>query len=173
MFVKQSGFALITSVLILIALSILVLGGTQSTLMQEKMTAAVRGSHISLEIAESGVKDAEAAIEALTSVTGFSDSGADGLYSQDNGPSDYFSDSIWTDALTADATTEVSGVTAKYYIEYMGQVTMEAENDSITIGGYGSTTETTDSHVFKIVSRSTGIDGNTERVIVSYYGKNF
>ncbi|WP_354623372.1 PilX N-terminal domain-containing pilus assembly protein [Psychromonas sp. MME2] len=75
---KQSGAVLVISLIIVITLTLLVLSGTQSTLMQEKMTSAMREAHVSLEVAESGVKDAESMIENLTGVSGFSDTGAGG-----------------------------------------------------------------------------------------------
>lgn len=173
MFSKEKGFALVVSLILLFALSILVLSGSQSTLLQEKMTAAVRDSHVSLEVAESGVVDAEVVIEALADTSSFNSTGTGGKYSQDNGPEDYFDEAVWTDSTTAEATTSISDITAQYYIEYMGQLVLEADDSDITVSGYGESSESSDTHVFKIVSRSMGTDGNTERIIVSYYGKEF
>lgn len=174
MYKKQSGAVLVVSLVILIALTLLVLSTTQSTLIQEKMTSAARDGHISFEIAESGVKDAEAVIESLTDITSFKDDGTGGLYSENNGPADVFADSVWVDAKTSVASTSTTGtVLSRYYIEYLGMYAVEEDLTGININGYGQTAGAGDVHGFKIVSRSTGTDGNTNRFIVSYYGKRF
>lgn len=168
---KQSGATLIISLIILIILTILVLSGSQSTIIQEKMTAAIRDSHVSLEIAESGIRDAEEMIEGLSSVAGFND--VDGRYSENSGPADIFASATWADSLTSAATTSVSGSVARYYVEYLGLLSLDDDSSGLNMTGYGETTGEGDVHGFKVVSRSVGRDGNTERIIVSYYGKRF
>lgn len=170
---KQSGAVLVISLIILIMLTILVLSGTQSTLMQEKMTSAIRDSHISLEIAESGLNDAEEMIEGLVGLSTFDGSG--GLYAENAGPSDVFADAVWDDSLTIAATTETAGVgfVSRYFVEYLGELILDDDLGGLNMTGYGETTGSGDIHGFKIVSRSTGRDGNTERIIVGYYGKRF
>lgn len=168
---KQSGAVLVISLIILIMLTVLVLSGTQSTIMQEKMTSAIRDSHISLEIAESGVRDAEQMIEGLTGVANFNDTS--GKYSENGGPVDLFDEDIWAANLTSTAATSVSGHVANYFVEYVGLLSFDEDLGALNMTGYGETTGGGDIHGFKIVSRSTGRDGNTERIIVSYYGKRF
>lgn len=170
---KQSGAVLIVSLIILIMLTVLVLSGTQSTVMQEKMTAAIRDSHISLEIAESGVRDAEKMIEALTGISGFNATGTGGKYSEGNGPTDLFDENNWTETLTSTATTSVSDHVSRYFVEYLGLLSLEENLGSLNMMGYGETTGGGDIHSFKIVSRSVGTNSSTERIIVSYYGKRF
>jgi len=172
---RQSGAILIVSLIILVALTLFVLSGGQNVMIQEKMTSAVRDMHVSLEIAESGIRDAESYIDMLSNLDSFSDNGSGGLYSEGNGPSDLFADGTWDDNVIS-ATTDVSDghAVATYFIEDIGEVSFDEGTDSsITIGSYGSTSDDAASEVFKIVSRSTGISGNTERVIVSYYAKSF
>lgn len=173
MFKKQTGAVLITCLVILISLTLLVLSGGQSGIVQEKMTAAMRDAHVSLEVAESGVIDAEAIVEALTGIGGFTDTGAGGRYSEGNGPNDLFADTVWSNALTSESTTTVSGQLSRYYIEYLGMLSIEEDLSGVNVTGYGETTGAGNIHGFKIVSRSTGRDGNTERIVVSYYGKRF
>jgi len=160
---KQSGAVLVVSLIILIMLTILVLSGTQSTLIQQKMTSAVRDTHISLEMAESGLKDAEGMIEGLTSVAAFNGSG--GFYSENNGP----------DNKTIAATTETAGAgkVSRYFVEYLGVLSLDEDLSTLNLTGYGETTGGGNIHGFKIVSRSTGRDGNTARIIVGYYAKSF
>ena len=170
---KQSGAVLIISLIILIILTVLVLSSTQSTLMQEKMTSSMRDSHISLEMAESGLKDAENLIDTLVGVSTFT--GLNGLYSENNGPIDVFADAIWTNNLTIAATTETSGtgIVSRYFVEDLGVLIINENSSKLNIVGYGETTGSGDIHGFKIVSRSEGRDGNTERIIVGYYAKRF
>jgi type IV pilus assembly protein PilX len=170
---KQSGAVLVISLVILIMLTVLVLSGTQSTLMQEKMTSAIRDSHISLEIAESGLVDAEQMIEGLIGVSSFD--GTAGRYAENAGPSDMFDSSNWTDSLTIAATTETAGtgLVARYFVVDLGVLTLDDELGNLNMTTYGETTGSGDINGFKIVSRSTGRDGNTERIIVGYYGKRF
>lgn len=171
---KESGAILAISLIILLVVTTIVISSTQSGVLQEKMSAAAREGHISLEIAESGIRDAEKMIETLTSTTAFNSSGNGGLYSQDSGPNDLFDTSIWSDSVTISATTVISGQTARYSIEELGLLPMPDEDlSTINMMGYGETTGGGDVHVFKIVSRSMGSNANSERIIVSYYGKRF
>tara|TARA_R110001583_G_scaffold26571_7_gene95837 strand:- start:4718 stop:5251 length:534 start_codon:yes stop_codon:yes gene_type:complete len=173
---KQSGAVLIISLIILFTLTILVLSGNKTVVLQEKMTMAVRDTHITLEMSESGIMDAESFIETLSNTDAFNTSGTGGLYSQDNGPADIFASSAWSDTNTASATTSVSksGQVAQYFIEYLGLLPVsDADSSSVNITGYGETANEGDVHGFKIVSRSQGNNGDIERIVVSYYGKNF
>jgi len=173
---KQFGAVLIVSLIILVALTLFVLSASQSVLIQEKMTSAVRDMHISLEIAESGVKDAEVYIEGLSDTSTFSATGTDGLYSQGTGPVDLFADATWTDGVIRRAATDVSdnNIVASYFIEDMGEITFEDDDSSsMAISTYGDISERRAAEVFKVVSRSMGRSANTERIIISYYAKNF
>ena len=169
---KESGAVLIVSLIILIALTLFVLSGTHTVMMQEKMTSAVRDMHVSLEIAVSGIIDAEAYVDSLANTSTFNNTGASGLYSEGNGPSDLFANATWAAGFVRLSSIDVSGggVKANYFIEYMGKRTVSVGNPSVAIGENSSSTSSVD--IFKIVSRSAGRSGNTERIIVTYYAKN-
>ncbi len=169
---KQSGAILVTTLIILFALTFFVLSGSQSVVMQEKMTAAVRDIHVSLEIAESGLKDGEVVVAGLTDLSQFNDSGSNGFYSEGFGPSDLFTESTWETDITHTAATAVSGQQARYFIEYMGVMPLTGNYDTVTIHGYGETAVENNAHLFKVVSRALGGSGNSERILVSYYSKN-
>ncbi|WP_354623373.1 hypothetical protein [Psychromonas sp. MME2] len=62
---------------------------------------------------------------------------------------------------------------SRYFVEYLGELALEEDLSGLNMTGYGETTGGGDIHGFKIVARAAGKDGNTERVIVSYYGKRF
>jgi len=171
--IRQQGAALIVSLFILLLMTLLSLSGTQTTMMQEKMTSAVRDSNIALESAESGVKEAEAYIEGLVSTSSFSATGDGGIYSEGNAPADYFSSAIWTDAKTIAATHGINDTTARYFVVDIGEIDVEADNSTdLNLGGYGKTTvgggEVT---AFRAVARGTGQSGTAERIIITMYGK--
>lgn len=176
MFKKQSGAVLVTTMIILFTLTFLVLSSSQSGVIQEKMTAAVRDAHISLEIAESGLKDAEGVVAGLVIddlSNKFDSSGTKGFYSEGSGPEDLFDLDNWKAANTSPAGTSISEQKALYFVEYIGLLPITAADyDTVTITGYGETTVQNEAHIFKIVSRALGNSGNSERILVSYYSKN-
>ena len=171
---NQSGAVLIISLIILFSLTLLVLSSSQVVLVQEKMTSAVRDMHISLEIAQSGIADAENKIENLTDINSFDSVGKNGLYSKGNGPTDIFDTDLWRGTRSVVATTNISDEAARYFIEDLGLISdFTTETSSVEIkNNYGKkTTTTSDVHVFKIVARSLGGNGNSERIIMDYYTK--
>jgi len=170
---KQSGAVLIVSLIVLVALTLFVLSGSHSVMMQEKMVSAVRDMHVSLEVAESGVLDAEQVIEGLTDVTSFNASGSNGLYSEGNGPTDLYDDALWNSSNVATAGTSISSNQALYFVEYLGVYTSSTAIIDDSVETYGDESAESETSLFKIVSRSLGINGNTERIIVSYYAKSF
>ena len=177
---KQSGAVLVVSLMILIILTVLVLSGTQSTLIQQKMTSAVRDAHISLEMSESGLKDAEKMIEGLTlaRVTEFNNNSG-GLYSVNSGP-DVFSNTLWkgegedkNKTIVASVEVAEKGIVSRYFVEYLGVLSLDEDLSTLNMTGYGETTGGGNVHGFRISSGSTGRDGNTARIIVGYYAKSF
>lgn len=169
---KQSGAVLVLSLIILSALTLFVLSGSRTVLLQEKMTSAVRDLRVSIEIAESGVKDAEADIKALIDVSSFSDTGAGGLYSEGNAPTDIFDPTIWGEETSTLAVTVISGKQARYFIEDLGEIS-STNSSSVSVNGYGKAKDEDTVHLFRIVSRSLGTNGHTERIISCHYGKKF
>ncbi|MCD9460244.1 PilX N-terminal domain-containing pilus assembly protein [Marinibactrum halimedae] len=168
---KQRGVALAVSLIILLVLTLVVLSGNQNVLLQEKMTASVREAHLSLAAAEAGIVEAENFLGLIINVTGFTDTGANGLYSEGNGPIDIFADATWQAGQFRTATA-MNGVSAQFYIEHVGDIENDDTAQGLNLTGYGQTTGGASSEIFKIVSRSTGRDGNSERIVVSYFGVN-
>ncbi|WLQ14058.1 PilX N-terminal domain-containing pilus assembly protein [Hahella aquimaris] len=171
---RQSGAALIVSLIILIVLTVIALQGGRSVVMQEKMTAAVRDGHIALQIAEAGVLDAQVFIQNnVNNLSDYNETGTGGLYSLGTGPIDAWSESVWSDSTKIKtATTSIEGMVAQYYIEYMGRIKTEDDDlGGINLNNYGQTTGEGDVDAFKVVSRSLGKSGNSERIITALFGK--
>jgi len=166
---KQQGAVLAVSLIILLVVTILSVQGIQTTLMQEKMTAAVRDSHVALEAAEAGLVDAGAYIATLVSTAGFNDAGTGGLYSKGEGPlpSQVFTDAVWASGATRTGNA-IAGITPQYFIEELSEIASGDEGVSLDTGygrGGGAIMG------FKIFSRATGKNTNTTRIVVGYYAK--
>lgn len=74
----QKGAALLTSLLILLVLSLLAVSSMQNSSMQERMVSAQREGFMAMEGAELALREAELAVEALASPSGFNT--MDGFY---------------------------------------------------------------------------------------------
>lgn len=169
---QQSGAALAISLIILLIMTIIIISGAQNIALQEKMAASTRDGMTSFEAAETAIKEAEDKIELLVSTSSFSDTGVGGLYKKDFGPSDISDKSIWESSITIAGTQSTQGATATYYIEDLGILPVPEEDLSgINMTGYGQTTGGGDVTIFKIVSRSLGVSGNAERILISMHGK--
>ena len=176
---RQTGAALFMSLIFLLVLTILGLASMNDSVMQTKMASAVQDSNIALQGAESAARDAENQIETnVASLVLFTDEGNAGLYSNTSSTlPDYFNQGSWA----SDSTKTISGSTVvkgvkeqpRYFIQYVGFVNQEDANASINMSNYSHEAGTGDVHGFKIISRSTGASGNTQRLIESYYGKRF
>ncbi len=162
---------LLISMMILFMLTVVALSTSKSSLMQAKMTAAVFDANASLNVTEAALFETADFIETLVNVDGFG-SGGNGLYAEDNGPADMFADATWA-AGKYWTSTGIDGVTAQVFIEDLGIPNGSFDNTSIAQMGYGQTTGVGTVHIFKIVARSLGPNGDSERITMTYYGKRF
>jgi len=178
----QQGAVLAISLIVLLVLTIVVISSNQSVILQEKMSQSVRDSHVSLSLAEAGVRAAEVFIDGVANTTGFVAAGTDGLYSTGNGPVDFFNTAIWTPALTdEEAVTLPNGGTenVQFFIEHLGELTdTTASASDLNLLNYGQTSGSGKRDLFKIVSRACGAvtclaGGTTERIVVTYYARSF
>ena len=178
---KQNGAVLAVSLMILLVLTVLTVTSNRTVLMQNKMAEATFEGQVSLQIAESAIRDAETYIDTLATTANFDNEGSNGLYSIDDGPNDVFLDSVWTGITIGGAprvrtsnarVVQGNNITADYFIESLGEMALEDEDLSgVNMMGYGQTTGGGDVNVFKIVARATGNSGNAERIVEVYYGR--
>lgn len=168
----QKGAALLTSLLILLVLTLLALSGMQGSLLQEKMTSAVREGQISLEAAEYAVREAEELLELNTVTLG--NFGSDnGLYTRAGAPNP-LADSTWNSSGTA--SLEATGFpltlaeNPRFFIEYIGETSSAESPGDLQITNYDDHTGGSKPLGFRIVAWSSGRNGETRRVIESYYG---
>lgn len=171
-FARQNGAVLITSLLILLILTLLALSGMQGSLLQDKMTSAVRESQIALEASEYAVREAEEYLEDQTVTLG--DFGTeDGLYTRATAP-DPMLDSTWDSSGSASReATGYPGTVAenpRYFIEYIGQTSTQEAPGDLQIQNYDDHTGGSKPLGFRIVAWSSGRNGETRRIVESYYG---
>lgn len=170
----QKGAALAISLIILLVLTLVVVSGSQEVVLQERMSAAVRDGHISLQAAEFALHKAEEDINLLTGTAGFSDTGSGGYYSKGKGPANLFNSANWESSKTRSGTMTVDGqaVSYAYFIEETDVIEVPDENMAgVNMMGYGQTTGGGDVTAFRVVARGTGMSGNAERILVAYIGK--
>lgn len=163
----QQGAVLILSLLLLLLLSLLAISSMQGTVMQERMVSAEREGMLSLEIAESAVRDAETFIDGLNTLTGFN--GTNGLFGIGNNTPDPLAAATWSGAnVRAAAPVVVNGisVTPKYFVTHVGDA--EAKENLMVGQGYSGPVAT-EAQAFKIVTWSPGVTGDSQRVIESFY----
>ncbi|SFR86472.1 type IV pilus assembly protein PilX [Marinobacter daqiaonensis] len=163
----QSGAALILSLLLLLVMSLLAISSMQGTVMQERMVSAEREGMVSLEVAESAIRDAEIFIDGLTTLTGFN--GNNGLFGMGNATPDPIANATWVGGNVRDATVVVvngTNVTPRFFVEHVG----DAENQENLMEGQGySGPVATEAQAFRIVAWSPGVTGSSQRVIESFY----
>lgn len=166
---SQRGAALILSLLMLLILSLLAISSMQNTVMQERMVSAEREGMVSLEIAESGLRDAEIFLDGVGNLTEFD--GTDGLYGLlDNAP-DPLDANTWIGASSRVGNVVAGlGVTPRFYIRHVGEA---RESENIQLGtGYGNNSGLSEQQAFRIVAWSPGLTGESQRIIESYYTRD-
>lgn len=161
----ERGAALILSLLLLLVLTLLAISSMQNTVMQERMVSAEREGMVSLEIAESGLRDAEIVIENLTSLAGFN--GTNGLYPAGEAGPDPLAAETWkgSASIVGDIVPDL-GVAPRYFILHEGEA---SQSDDIMIGDGYSAPPPQDAQAFRIVAWSPGVSGEAQRIIEAYY----
>ncbi|GAA0850670.1 hypothetical protein GCM10009113_32630 [Marinobacter szutsaonensis] len=166
---KQRGAALILSLLLLLVLTLLAISSMQGSIMQEKMVSGAREGMVSLEIAESGLRDAEVRLEGISLLSSFD--GSDGLYGPDNASPDPLTHD-WSQGTGVSDANEIQGVTPRYFIEHIGDAYQEEQITDIVVEGYTHETGALNAQAFRIVVWSPGVSGDSQRIVESYYTRN-
>lgn len=177
----QSGAALLVCLLMLLVLSLLAVAGMRDTTLQEKMVSAQKDSQMALAMAEDALHQVEKQIDDNTVVLADFNNSAE-LYAPGAAP-DATSQAIWsssstaTSAVTATATEwqaeyGSSVPSPRYFIELIGSTASANNPGDVNLAGradYDTGGGTTIG--FRIVVRSTGLTGKTQRIIEEFYGR--
>lgn len=169
---KQSGAALFIVLILLLVVTIIGVSSMNDTLMQGKMAGAMQDSNIALQGVETALRDAETYIRSLSTTGGFGPAG-NGLYDEGNAP-DHAAAATWTGTNSIEAGA-VAGLAdnPRYFIELAGEVTSDDTETKINVDTYSHETGGGTILAFRIVARSTGASGSAQRVVESYYGREF
>ncbi|GAA6167532.1 pilus assembly PilX family protein [Sessilibacter corallicola] len=170
---NQRGAVLIISLVVLTVLTIVVLSANRGVVIQERMTSAIRESNVAFQSAESGLVEAELFIETIPGIAIFSDVGANGLYTQNNGPADYSDPAVWDPGITRLAAETAPGYETRYFIENLGAFAIGGIAQDISLNNdYSQPEIDTVAEVFRVVVRTVGPNGQPVRIIAGYYSAN-
>ncbi len=165
---RQSGVALLMSLVILLVLSLLAISSMQGSVMQERMATAQRDGVVSLETAEAGLIQAETVLEGLTNLDDFGTEAGFFEPADEELPNPY-DPNIWSDDDLTIAGTTIDGRTPRYFFEYKGKVKLEQEGElPRDLGGQqqGGSAELDSA---RIVVMGPGPSGESRRVIEAFY----
>jgi type IV pilus assembly protein PilX len=167
---NQKGLALVSALLLLIVITIVAVSGMQSSIMQEKMVTATRDSNVALEGAEHALREAENIINVFKTTGSFNNTGC--LYTQGSAPANMFDPAVWTTAKSCPINysgTELAHA-PRYFIELSGELQSNTAA-AVNVGNYGDLQAGSKVTAFRIVARSTGATGLSQRFVAIYYGK--
>jgi len=163
---SEQGAALILSMLLLLVLTLLASSAMQSSILQQRMVAGMATGMTSIEIAESGLRDAERWLDGVSDLSVFD--GTNGLYRpSDTPPSPLEHD--WVNGTNVQNASSIGGATPKYFVQYLGYFTRTGSINGIAIEGYGHSTAPVSAQAFRIVVWAAGANGESHRLLESYY----
>lgn len=173
---SQRGAALFVSLMLLLVLTILAISSMQGTVLQEQMVSAQRDGQIAFEGAEHAMREAEAFLRqaALPSFEN-----KNGLFKADGTPpvgAALFASSFWVDANTRKASMPKSGgedllaEQPRYFIQVLDPTSISFNSRlNLNMQNYNNNSGDTTVYPYRIVARSTGISGQSARVIEQYF----
>ncbi|OEY66656.1 hypothetical protein BG841_09445 [Marinobacter sp. X15-166B] len=172
---------MLTSLLILLILSLLAVSSMQNSSMQERMVSAQREGYMAMEGAELALREAERAIDALASPSGFD--AMDGFYETGTAPrgTGVFAAGVWAGGNSVAVPVPlVNGnplfpEAPRYLVEFVGDAQLEIGKESadVNMTNYTHETGATVAKAFRIVARSTGATGEGQRILEEYYRREF
>lgn len=168
---QQNGAALIVSLIILVAMTLLGISSMKGTSTELAMAGNLRESALTFQAAEAGLRSAESIIENSTSHAMFNDIDNKAyLYNTEADP-DYLDKESWKNAESAKNISLAAVKTSpKYFIKYLGEW---AQNPLalVNIGsGYGGQPPGIITSNFRVTSRGSGQTDQSFRTVQSYYG---
>lgn len=174
---REGGAALLVSLVILLVLTVLALSSMQGTTLQERMVASQRDSQAALEGAEHALMEAEKLLSQGT-VPSFTNSG--GLFNlTGEAPigADVMDPATWkpdADKSTASSMPKLGGTAylaeaPRYFIQILpaDAIASNSEMPLNTGDGYMPPGEIS-ATAYRVVARSTGISGQSSRVVEAY-----
>lgn len=176
-FRRQSGAALIISLILLLVMSLLATSSMDRVTMQELMVNAQRDGEMALELTEEVLREAERRIDGgLLALTDFTASGP--LYAAGTAPAPE-DPATWQDSNTFEATETQAAWSQtfgravpmpRYYIELVGDLAgMGQVTDVVVSGRHNMTASDIRPSGFRVVAMSRGLSGDARRIVEVYY----
>lgn len=164
---RQSGGVLILTLVFLLILMVVVTGASNSTIMQEKMTLAVKESSIALERAEEALREAESYITN----TDEEDMKKKTFFFSPNDAPDPFSSITWNNSKEIPASA--ANGNASYFIEKVGPY-HNSISPQIQMGDVSQELYSSKVTGYRVVARGTvkgGSQVQAQRILVVYFKK--
>ena len=170
---NNTGVALFISLVMLLMLTIIGVSSVQTTTLEVRMARNEHDALLAFQAAESALRDAEGALDLLTSAVGFTDTGTNGQWTiADIGDPDRWElAGLWTGALSIDADTNVTGVAAqpRFIIEHVASVIREENAYQIDDPYAASGADRIE--MFRVTARGVGGSPNAVVLLQSTYGR--
>ena len=164
---QQGGGVLIMTLVFLLILTVVVSGASNSSVMQEKMTLAVKDSNVALERAEEALREAEDFIKNTDNATIESKA----FFFAPNEAPDPFAAATWVD--TDNTPASAANGNAGYFIEMVGPY-YNAGSPQVQLGDVSQEIATASVTGYRVVARGTVKSGNqvqAQRLLVVYFKK--
>ena len=173
---RQTGAALIISLIILMLLTIIGVTGMQTTALEERMAGNMRDKALAFESAEAALRDAETFMDTVFTLGAFNADGSDGYY--DDSILKIWEEVDWDGAdggntnKAVTATSSIPGVAqGQYVIQYIADSEEEDVSGGHNLINIGQGTGAGNSSIFRITARGTGASGNAVVILQTIYGR--
>lgn len=166
---SQNGAALIVSLIILVALTMLSITSMRGSTSELTMAGSLRESGLTFQAAEAGLRTAEALVASSTS-SGAYDGTTPSLLGESDADPDYLNNNSWTGASSAAVTLAGISTSPQYIIKFLGEWSQNPLA-KVNIGsGYGGQPPGREVSNYRVTSRGTGQTGTSFRTVQSYFG---
>ena len=165
---SQSGMVLVTSLVILMILTMLGLSSVQGTSIQELIARNQRDSNLAFNAAETAIIEAEALLNAITSISYDSD---DPLVIDSTDGGSIFADASVADPWTSGSENTASDGRAKYIVEHIS--TVVSDEDRLNLDNIGQNPNACCTQMFRIRAKGLGGTDDAQVIIEAAYGKRF
>ena len=169
---KQTGSALIISLLILIVMTLIGITGMGTSSLEEKMAGNDRDAALALQAAEAALRDGEAYYDSdlIQSPASAFNGGTAGLLPQGTNP-DVLAAGTWANSRTYSGNIDDVASQPRYIIELLD--TIGDTSNELNVQGYGESSGLGNVTAARITARAIGGSSNTVVTLQSNYGRRF
>ena len=169
---SQRGAVLVIGLMILLLMTMIGITGMSRTNLEERMAGNSLDHSISFNAAEVALKEGEDFVESLSVLSGFSETGANGLFSDQSGSVRVWETVNWRDtSAVIETSRSVAGTAIKprYIVEHLTQLV--SASDTLNMDNYGQGTGAGNIEMFRITAASSGSSDSSYVMLQSTYGK--